>query len=322
MDAAVLVLYGLVFPGLLFLVGYALLVEYVDRKLTARLQNRVGPPFLQPFADLIKILAKEDITPEGADRRALELVPLLAFAAIATAFLYVPVVGPSPFSFQGDLIVVLYLLTLPTILLFLLGWLTRNVFGTIGGTRTATQLFLYEVPFFLALLGPGLAAGTWSIAEIVAWQQTHPWLVLAQPIGFVVGLLGLQAKLERVPFDIPEAETEVVAGAWTDLAGRKLAVMRLSVDMAMVVGSALLAALFLGGPTLPIVLDSSGFAAVLGFFLFLGKTLGVVVALSILRAAMGRLRIDQLEKFAWKYLAGFALGQTFLILFLRGVSLT
>jgi len=322
MDAAVLVLYGLIFPGLLFLVGYALFVEYVDRKLTARMQNRVGPPFLQPFADLIKILAKEDITPEGADGRALELVPLLAFAAIATAFLYVPVVGPSPFSFQGDLIVVLYLLTLPTILLFLLGWLTRNVFGTIGGTRTATQLFLYEVPFFLALLGPGLAAGTWSIAEIVAWQQAYPWFVATQPIGLVVGLLGLQAKLERVPFDIPEAETEVVAGAWTDLAGRKLAVMRLSVDMAMVVGSALLAALFLGGPTLPFAVGPSWLAPAIGLLLFLGKTLGIVAILSVLRAAMGRVRIDQLEKFAWKYLAGFALLQTLLILFLRGVNLT
>jgi NADH-quinone oxidoreductase subunit H len=310
-----------VFPGLLFLVGYALFVEYVDRKLTARMQNRVGPPFLQPFADLIKILAKEDITPEGADARALEIVPLLAFAAIATGFLYVPVLGPSPFSFQGDLIVVLYLLTLPTILLFLLGWLTRNVFGTIGGTRSATQLFLYEVPFFLALLGPGLAAGTWSIAEIVAWQQAHLWFVLTQPIGFVVGLLGLQAKLERVPFDIPEAETEVVAGAWTDLAGRKLAVMRLSIDMAMVVGSALLAALFLGGPSLPFSVGPSWLAPVLGVLLFLGRTLGIVVVLSILRAAMGRFRIDQLEKFAWKYLAGFAVVQTSLILLLRGVNL-
>ena len=322
MDAAVLVLYGLLFPGLLFLVGYALLVEYVDRRLTARMQNRVGPPLLQPLADLIKILAKEDIAPEGTDARALEVVPLLAFAAIATAFLYVPVLGPSPFSFQGDLIVVLYLLTLPTILLFLLGWLTRNVFGTIGGTRTATQLFLYEVPFFLALLGPGLAAGTWSIAEIVAWQQVHPWFVILQPLGFIVGLLGLQAKLERVPFDIPEAETEVVAGAWTDLAGRKLAVMRLSVDMAMVVGSALLAVLFLGGPTLPFAVDPAWLAPVLGLLLFLGKTLGIVAVLSILRAAMGRLRIDQLERFAWKYLAGFAIAQTFLILLLRGVNLT
>lgn len=322
MDAAVLVVYGLVFPGLLFLVGYALVVEYVDRKLTARMQNRVGPPLFQPFADLIKILAKEDITPEGTDRRALELVPLLAFAAIATAFLYVPVLGPSPFSFQGDLVVVLYLLTLPTILLFLLGWLTRNVFGTIGGTRTATQLFLYEVPFFLALLGPGLAVGTWSVGEIVAWQQSHLWLVITQPIGFVVGLLGLQAKLERVPFDIPEAETEIVAGAWTDLAGRKLALMRLSVDMALVAGSALLAALFLGGPSLPFVVGPEWLAVVFGFLLFLAKTLGIVLVLSILRTAMGRFRLDQLEKFAWKYLAGFTLLQTFLVLLLRGVNLT
>lgn len=318
MDVLALIAYGLAFPGLLFLIVYALFVEYVDRKLTARMQDRVGPPLLQPFADLVKLLAKEEITPEGADRRILGLIPLLSFAAIATAFLSIPVLGPSPFSFEGDLIVVLYLLTLPTIFLFLLGWLSRNVFGTIGGTRAATQLFLYEVPFFLALLGPALAAGTWSIAGIVAWQQAHPWFVVTQPIGLAVALVCLQAKLERVPFDIPEAETEVVAGASTELTGRRLAVLRLSIDMAMVTGSALLAALFLGGPTVPVAIGPGWLASAIGFLAFLAKTLGLVFVLSVVRAAMGRLRIDQLEAFAWKYLAGFALAQTFLTLLLRG----
>src|SRR3990172_3986546 len=222
MHPAIAVLYAMVFPGLLFLVSYALFLQYVDRKVLARMQNRVGPPWWQPFADLVKLLSKEDIAPEGTDDRTMRAIPLLAFAAVATAFLYVPVLGPSPFAFQGDLIVVLYLLTLPTILLFLLGWLSRNIFGTIGGVRAATQLFIYEVPFFLALLAPALAAGTWSISEIVAWQSGHGMLFLLPPILFVVALIGLQAKLERTPFDIPEAETEIVAGPSTELTGPKL----------------------------------------------------------------------------------------------------
>src|SRR3990172_8424704 len=205
MHPAIAVLYAMVFPGLLFLVSYALFLQYVDRKVLARMQNRVGPPWWQPFADLVKLLSKEDIAPEGTDDRTMRAIPLLAFAAVATAFLYVPVLGPSPLAFQGDLIVVLYLLTLPTILIFLLGWLSRNVFAALGGGRggAATQLFIYEVPFFLALLAPALAAGTWSISEIVAWQSGHGMLVVLAPIGFVVALIGLQAKLERTPFAIP-----------------------------------------------------------------------------------------------------------------------
>jgi len=315
MHPAIAVLYAMVFPGLLFLVSYALFLQYVDRKILARMQNRVGPPWWQPFADLVKLLSKEDIAPEGTDDRTMRAIPLLAFAAIATAFLYVPVLGPSPFAFQGDLIVVLYLLTLPTILLFLVGWLSRNIFGTIGGVRTVTQLFIYEVPFFLALLGPAIAAGDWSISGITEWERTNLWAVAFQPIGFVVALIGLQAKLERTPFDIPEAETEIVAGPWTELSGRKLAVMRLSMDMALVVGASLVAALYLGGPSV----GGSGLVEVaIGFGAFLAKTLGILVLLTGLRAAMGRVRIDQLNRFGWRYLAGAAFLQMFLVLVMQG----
>ena len=316
MDPLVAVVYALVFPGLLFLVPYALFLQFVDRKVTARLQNRVGPPWWQPFADLVKLLSKEDITPENVDHRAMRVIPLLAFAAVATAFLYVPVLGPSPFAFQGDLIVVLYLLTLPTILLFLLGWLSRNVFGTIGGVRAATQLFIYEVPFFLALLGPAIAAGVWSISGIVEWQRANLWSIVFQPIGFVVALIGLQAKLERTPFDIPEAETEIVAGPWTELTGPKLAVMRLSIDMALVVGASLVAALFLGGPS---VAGTDFVGAAIGFGMFLAKTLAILFLLTAIRAAMGRIRIDQLNRFGWTYMAGAALLQMFLVLLLPQV---
>lgn len=318
-EPILLVLYVLVFPGLLFLFGYALLFQYIDRKVVARLQNRVGPPFLQPIADLIKLLSKEDIVPEGADSRTMRTIPLLAFAAVTTAFLYVPVFGTSPLAFSGDLIVVLYLMTLPTILIFLVGWTSRNIFATVGGARAVTQLFIYEVPFFLALLGPALAAGSWSISGIVEWQRAHTWPLIVQPIGLVVGIICLQAKLERTPFDIPDAETEIVAGPFTELTGRKLAVIRLSLDMALIVGSAIIVALFLGGPsipwtTLPWTISPGWLAALVGFSVFALKTLAILFLLTLIKSGMGRLRIDQLNDFGWKYLATAAVVQILMVL--------
>jgi NADH-quinone oxidoreductase subunit H len=317
MDALLFLVYVLLFPGFLFLICYAFLLKYLDRKIAARMQQRVGPPLIQPFADFIKTLAKEVINPKGADRIALDAGPLLAFAAVMTAYLYIPIVGTSPLAFQGDLIVVLYLLTLPTIILFLLGWLSRSIFATIGGVRTVTQLFIYEVPFFLALVTPALMAGTWSISEIVVWQQQNLWFVLLQPIGFIVALIGLQAKLERVPFDIPEAETEIIAGPWTELTGRRLALMYLAMNMALVTGSALVAAVFLGGPLTPWTITPDWLAWIVGFFMFLVKTLVILLILSSITVALGRIRIDQLNDFGWKYLASAALIQIGIVLMMN-----
>ncbi len=321
MEPWLLLVYALIFPGLLFLLAYALFLQYADRKISARMQNRVGPPFLQPFADIVKLLAKEVITPEGVDRKAFDAAPILAFAAVVTAFLYVPVVAGSPIAFQGDLILVLYLLTLPTIILFLLGWLSRNVFATVGGVRAVTQLFIYEVPFFLALLAPAIAAGSWNISEIMAWQSAHLWILIYQPIGFVLALIGLQAKLERTPFDIPEAETEIVAGPWTELTGRRLALMRLTMDVSMVVGSALVAALFLGGPLTPWAIEPGWLSVVVGFLLFLVKTFAILLILITIKVAMGRVRIDQLNNLGWKYLASLAVLQVLLVLLMNGWSI-
>ncbi|MDD1676206.1 MAG: NADH-quinone oxidoreductase subunit H [Methanomicrobiales archaeon] len=309
MDPLLLVLYILLFPGILFLLVYALFLEYVDRKILARMQNRVGPPLLQPLADLVKMLGKEVIDPRGVDRGAFDAAPLLAFASVVTAFLYIPVVGTSPLSFEGDLVLVLYLLTIPTVILFLMGWLSRNVYSTVGGVRAVTQLFIYEVPFFLALLLPAMMAGSWNISTIVQWQQGHLWFAVLQPIGFVIAIIGLQAKLERTPFDIPEAETEIVAGPWTELTGRRLAVLHLAMDISLVVGSGLVAALFLGGPLLPWDLGNAWLNGVAGFLLFLVKTLAILLVLVTFKAATGRIRIDQLNDIGWKYIAGAALIQ-------------
>jgi NADH-quinone oxidoreductase subunit H len=316
-DPVYTFVYIFLFPGFLFIIIYGLILEFLDRRIAARMQNRVGPPFFQPFADFIKMLGKEVIDPEGVDRQLFDAAPLVALAAVMTAYLYVPVLGNSPLAFQGDLVLVLYLLTLPTIALFLLGWLSRNIFSAIGGIRAVTQMFIYEVPFFLALLAPALMAGTWSISEIAVWQQKNLWFIFLQPIGFVVALIGLQAKLERTPFDIPEAETEIIAGPWTELTGRRLALMHLTMNVSLVVGSSLIAALFLGGPMIPWVITPVWMGWIAGFFLFLAKTLGVLLVLASIKVATGRIRIDQLNRIGWKYIASAAIVQVALVLIIN-----
>ncbi len=152
-DALFLFSYIFLFPGLLFLFIYALFFEFLDRKIAARMQHRIGPPFFQPFADFIKMLGKEVINPKGVDQNVFDAAPLVALAAVITAYFYIPIIGNSPFGFQGDLVLVLFLLSVPTIVLLILGWLSRNIFSAMGGIRAITQMFIYEVPFFLGTAG-------------------------------------------------------------------------------------------------------------------------------------------------------------------------
>jgi len=322
LDVLLVLAYVLVFPGFIFLFGYSFFAEWFDRKMYAKMQNRVGPPLIQPFADFLKLLTKEDITPEKVEKVPYSLLPILAFAAIATAFVYIPVfVTTTPIGFQGDLLLVLYMLTLPTILLFLVGWYSRNIFATIGAYRAVSQLFVYEVPLFIVALGPALWAGSWSISDIVSFQQSHYCLFLIQPLGFIVAIMCLQAKLERIPFDIPEAETEIVGGPLVEYSGRKLAMFRISTDMLMVVGSALIVVLYLGGPSVGFSLESLHIVvqAIIGFLAFLVKTVFIIFLLSFIRAAFARLRIDQMTNFGWKWLASLAFIQIFIIIGLRVV---
>ena len=311
MDWALDLFHMLVFPGFLFLAAFSLLAEYVDRKLHATLQNRVGPPWFQPWADLLKLAGKEELLPEQADTTMFRLVPLVAMAAVVTAFFYIPIWGPTAlFAFQGDVIVVLYLLTIPTVTFFLAGWYSRSVFSMIGAARNVLQLFAYEIPLFLAILAPALLAGTWSLSEMAEWYGRHPGYTALNVIGLAVALMALLGKLERVPFDIPEAETEIVAGSFTEYSGRLLAMFRLAINIEMVVGAALLAAVFL-----PFGL---GLGPVVGFVLFLVKVMGIVAALSLFRTVFARLRIDQMINFCWKIAAPVALLQLLIDLVAKG----
>jgi len=313
-------LYILVYPGLLFLFVYSTFCEWFDRKVYARLQNRMGPThtgrwgILQPVADFVKLLAKEDIVPERADKTLFTLLPVFGIAAVSTAMLLLPVwhydvAQPSPNSFSGDIIVLLYILTLPTLVFFLAAWSSTSFFSTIGGARVLTMLFGYEVPLFLAVLSPAIMAGSWRLAEIAAFFQHKPLLLLPNIIGFIVSVICLQAKLERTPFDIPHAETEIVGGTFTEYSGKKLALFRLMTDVEMVVGSGLIAAVFLGG-------FPGG--VILGFVYFVIKTLSIIFLLSLIRALTSRIRIDQVISFSWKYLAPLAVLQLLITIVLKG----
>jgi NADH-quinone oxidoreductase subunit H len=160
--------YILIFPGFLFLAVYGLLLQWVDRKLCAVMQNRMGPPWFQPYADFIKLLAKEVIVPEEASGSMFRVLPFFALAAVMTALVCIPVGHGALCSFQGDLIVVVYLLTIPTVTFFLAGWSSKSPYSTVGSMRVLTQLFAYEVPLMLSLIGPAILAGSWNITEIAA----------------------------------------------------------------------------------------------------------------------------------------------------------
>ncbi|HPP34872.1 MAG TPA: NADH-quinone oxidoreductase subunit H, partial [Clostridiales bacterium] len=246
----------LVFPGLIFLAVYALLCEYIDRKVYARLQNRMGPPWYQPLADFLKLLGKETIIPADANRSMFQILPVISLSAVAAAFIYVPVLGASAvYSFEGDLIVVLYLLTIPTMCEFLGGWYSRSVYSTIGSVRTLTQMFAYEVPLFMALLAPALIAKTWSVTGMTSFYSEHPLYVLFNIPAFLTALIAVQGKLERAPFDSPEAETEIVSGALVEYSGKLLALFRMSMDCELVVMASLISAIFLPFMTGIVILD-------------------------------------------------------------------
>jgi NADH-quinone oxidoreductase subunit H len=307
------IFYILVFPGLLFLAAAGLVVEFADRRLYARFQNRQGPPWFQPLADFLKLVSKEDLIPEGADVWMFKAVPIAAMTAATVSIFYIPIWGThAAFQFEGDLVVVLYLLTIPTLCFFLGGWYSTSLYATVGAVRTLTQLFAYEVPLFIALLSPAVLAGTWSLSGMATFYDAHPWHAFANLfLGLPVAIVALLGKLEKVPFDIPEAETEIVGGAFTEYSGKLLAFFRMTIDIETVVACSLVAAVFLPW--------GMGLPAWAVLILYVIKVLAIVFVLSLARSVFARLRIEQMIEFCWKWLAPAALVQLLVSVVLCGV---
>lgn len=300
----------LVFPGFAFLFLSAMIFDFVDRRVIARLQGRVGPPWYQPVADFIKLLAKEDVMPADAHGGAAAALPVVALAAVLTAALYVPVGGVGAVAFEGDLIVVLFLLSLPALAYFLAGRISSGAYSILGGSRSLLQYFAYEVPFLMAIAGPAILSGSWCISCIAGYQATTSWNGLVQPLGFLLAVVGLIGKLKRDPLDIPKAKSEIVAGSLTDFSGRKLALWHLTMDMQTVVGIFLLVNLFFG--------ESPFFQPLPAFPIFALKALAMLVLLSAASVLYARLRIDQLASLGWRVLAPLGALQILVTLWVRG----
>jgi NADH-quinone oxidoreductase subunit H len=304
----------LLFPAGLGLIATGLLFQWIDRKLLARFQNRIGPRWFQPFADVLKLLGKEEIHPQGANRVLFAALPIVALAGALTAALYVPLFGLQPvFSFSGDLIVTIYLLSLLTLSIGIAGAQTRDRFSLTGALRAFTQLFAYEAPFILALLSPSIALtisqgqSSWSIAELAELNATQPWFAFTLPITFVVAIVGLMGKLELPPFDAPEAETEIVAGALTEYSGRGLALFTIARGVELVVGLTLVVALYLGG------IGSGPLAAVL----FTLKTMALLIVIVMLQTVLARLRIDQTVSIWWRLGSVLVMAQWLLVILFK-----
>ena len=302
----------LVFPGILFLLVLAFFYEWIDRKLFAKVQNRYGPlntglkGLFQPVADFLKLLSKEDIVPNVCDKIVFSAGPIIYFALPLTALFVIPIASNTGLAaFEGDLFFVMFVFTAMIITVFLSGWSSMNRYSIIGGVRAILQMMSFEIPMALALIGPALAARSLSISAISQWQSTATWSIFLQPIGFSVLVICSLAELENAPFNIPEAESEVVAGWLTEFSGKKLALIKLGKNVELILVSALIAALYLGGMQQVYFVPTA--------IIFLIKTISVVLLLSFLRSIFARLRLDQSIIGMWRYLLPLAILQIILI---------
>lgn len=308
----------LVFPGFLFIIVLAFFIEWAARKITGRIQSRLGPTYtgykgmLQPFADFIKLLRKEDITPKTADELLFTIVPIMYFSLPLAAFSLIPITGVEALIyFEGDLIFLTFIFTVITSLVFLGGFSSGSIFSVVGGLRAATQLLGYEIPLVFSLLYPAISAGSFSLTKIVEWQQQNSsWIIWAQPIGFGILLTCMLAELELTPFDAPEAETEIVAGWSTEFSGVRLALIRLGKNIELLFASSLVSALYLGGPEQFYILPPVA--------VFLIKMFIVFFLMIFLRIIFARFRIDQILAGMWKYLIPLAIIQFLLVKIMWG----
>jgi len=296
----------LIFPGFTFIVFFTLFCDWVERKIEARMQNRMGPTFtgpggiLQPLADFIKLLTKEEITPSGSKRNIYSFTPILAFSVLVFAMSFLPIDGFSVIpnaGFAGDLIFVLALVSVANFLWFLSGWSSTNPYSAVGAARVLTQFLGYDIPLLLLALTPAFLSGTLTISAIVS-SQWLPFALLA-PWAFVLFIIAVQAELEKAPFDVPHAESEVVAGHETEYSGGKLAFLKLARDVQIVFGAALITVLFLGGANGPVFFGVPAFWGTLWFVL---KTLAIVIVSEYVTVLFARFRIDQVLRSSWRIL--------------------
>ena len=290
MKGSMVLIEFLLFPGLLFTAIAGLLTTWVDRKVTALVQMRVGPPFLQPFYDIRKLLIKETCVPEDGAIGLFLLAPLLGLAGVtlASMILWRTLLDVQA-TFVGDLIVLVYLLVMPALSVMLGSFASRNPLASLGGSREVKLMIAYELPLVLAILVPVIQANSIRLGDLLTAQA--PIFSLSGILALLVCIACTQAKLTIVPFDMPEAETELSGGALIEYSGPPLAMFKLTRAMMLFTMPVLLVVLFFGG-----VVSSPGWLPpVIGFLLWF-----VLVAITIVvRNTTPRVRIDQAVRFFW-----------------------
>ncbi|MFJ8470567.1 NADH-quinone oxidoreductase subunit NuoH [Kitasatospora sp. NPDC094011] len=288
---------------------FPLVIGQTEHKVMAHMQGRLGPMYAGGFhgwaqlvADGVKFAQKEDIVPAGADRRIFQLAPAVSLLPYLFVLLAIPV-GPDGFvgqAIDAGLFFVLAVMGVGVIGKLMAGWASANKFSLLGGLRTAAQLMSYELPMVLAAASVAMAAGTLSLPGILdAWQWYWlPWQLIGAFVFFTAGL----AELQRPPFDMPVADSEIIFGAYTEYTGLRFALFLLSEYVGILVVSALTAVLFLGGWHGPM-------SDQLGWLWMLLKTFALAFVVIWLRVTYPRLREDQLMRFAWIVLIPLALVQ-------------
>jgi NADH-quinone oxidoreductase subunit H len=303
-------------------VSYLILVE---RKVAAYAQDRIGPnragrefgiPFalLQPLADGAKMLLKEDVIPSYVSRPLFLLAPSIAIIAATIGFAVVPfgAVGPGqPMQFQiapGIDIGILYIFAIGSLAVYgviLAGWASNNKYSFLGGLRSSAQLISYEIPLGMSVLGMVLLAGSLDLNTIINWQDSHVWGILVQPLGCLLFLVSALAETNRLPFDLPEAEQELVGGYHTEYSAMKFGMFFLGEYLHVITVSYLLVILFFGGWDVPFVLDqwqTGWLSALAKVVVMMAKVFLVIFFIMWVRWTLPRFRYDTLMDLAWKSL--------------------
>ncbi len=307
---------------IILLTGFAY-ATYYERKAIARIQVRIGPNragpwgLLQPMADGLKLIFKEEFIPAKADKVLFTLAPIIT---VIPAFLIaavipwggeVPFLGRTAHLYLADInVATLYIVAVGSLAVYgivLAGWSSNNKYSLLGGLRSAAQMISYELALGLALVGPILIAGSMSLVKIVEAQKSV-WFIVYQPLAFVIFLIAAFAEINRSPFDLPEAEQELTGGYHTEYSGMRFALFFMAEYIKVVAMSAIIAALFLGGYYGPGVAAHPWLGPVYMFI----KILALVFFAIWTRATLPRLRYDRLMAFGWKVLFPLALLNVFL----------
>lgn len=315
---------AIILPGIAFTITLGLFFEWLERKTMARMMGRVGPMLagpagvLQPLADFLKLLYKEENIPSFADKTVFRFAPGLFFMAPLVSMLFIPVTGLTAVAgFSLDVLFIIFILAFATFVVAVLSYSSASSFTTVASGRLVLQYVSYEIPLVVSIITPALLTRSLSVQEIVR-AQSAGWNVLLTPLSFAIFLVALLAELEKPPFDIPSAKTEIVAGWLTEFSGRALAFLKLSKQIGLVFGASLAVALFLGGPLGPIPPGTIIPSEVFYTAYFLVKLFALALLIFVIRTALARLKIVDAAVLFWKILLPLSLAQVFLVLVVRG----